>query len=69
MIKSNFKRNFHKKKINIIELLDNDKISKDYFQNNKCQRRTKFLEIQPFKLKKDLESFNEIKNFTFFKLG
>ena len=68
VIKSNFvKEIFTKKKINIIELLDNDKISKDYFfKTISVKEGQSFWKFNPFKLKKDLESFNEIKNFTFF---
>ena len=55
------------KKINIIELIDNDKISKDYFfKKISIKEGQSFWKFNPFKLKKDLENFNEIKNFTFY---
>ena len=58
---------FKKKKINIIELINNDKISKDYFfKQISIKEGQSFWKFNPFKLKKDLENFNEIKNFTFY---
>ena len=67
VIKSNeIKEIFKKKKINIIELINNDKISKDYFfKKISVKEGQSFWKFNPFKLKKDLENFNEIKNFTF----
>ena len=57
---------FKKKKINIIELINNDKISKDYFfKKISIKEGQSFWKFNPFKLKKDLENFNEIKSFTF----
>jgi len=57
---------FKKKKIRIIELINNDKISKDYFfKKISVKEGQSFWKFNPFKLKKDLENFNEIKNFTF----
>ena len=56
-----------KKKITIIELINNDKISKDYFfKKISVKEGQSFWKFNPFKLKKDLENFNEIKNFTFY---
>ena len=68
IIKSNLVNGiFIKKKINVIELINNDKISKDYFFNKiTVKEGQSFWKFNPFKLKKDLENFNEIKNFTFF---
>ena len=68
VIKSNdIKEIFKKKKINIIELINNDKISKDYFfKKISIKEGQSFWKFNPFKLKKDLENFNEIKNFTFY---
>ena len=58
---------FHKKKINVIELINNDKISQDYlYKKISIKEGQSFWKFNPFKLKKDLENFNEIKNFTFF---
>ena len=58
---------FKKKKINIIELINYDKISKDYFfKKISIKEGQSFWKFNPFKLKKDLENFNEIKNFTFY---
>ena len=55
------------KKIKIIELINNDKISKDYFfKQISIKEGQSFWKFNPFKLKKDLENFNEIKNFTFY---
>ena len=67
VIKSNeIKEIFKKKKINIIELINNDKISKDYFfKKISIKEGQSFWKFNPFKLKKDLENFNEIKSFTF----
>ena len=67
VIKSNdTKEMFKKKKISIIELIHNDKISKDYFLKQiSVKEGQSFWKFNPFKLKKDLENFNEIKNFTF----
>ena len=60
-------KKFSKKKINIIELINNDKISKDYFfKKISIKEGQSFWKFNPFKLKKDLENFNEIKNFTFY---
>ncbi len=68
VIKNNdIKKIFKKKKINIIELINNDKISKDYFfKQISIKEGQSFWKFNPFKLKKDLENFNEIKNFTFY---
>ena len=68
VIKNNdIKKIFKKKKINIIELTNNDKISKDYFfKQISIKEGQSFWKFNPFKLKKDLENFNEIKNFTFY---
>ena len=68
VIKNNdIKKIFKKKKINIIELINNDKISKDYFfKKISIKEGQSFWKFNPFKLKKDLENFNEIKNFTFY---
>ena len=68
VIKSNdIKEIFKKKKIKIIELINNDKISKDYFfKKISVKEGQSFWKFNPFKLKKDLENFNEIKNFTFY---
>ena len=68
VIKSNDIREvFKKKKIKIIELINNDKISKDYFfKKISVKEGQSFWKFNPFKLKKDLENFNEIKNFTFY---
>ena len=66
VIKSNDTKEIFKKKINIIELIDNDKISKDYFfKKISIKEGQSFWKFNPFKLKKDLENFNEIKNFSF----
>ena len=67
VIKNNeIKEIFKKKKINIIELINNDKISKDYFfKKISVKEGQSFWKFNPFKLKKDLENFNEINNFTF----
>ena len=67
IIKNNdIKEIFKKKKIKIIELINNDKISKDYFfKKISVKEGQSFWKFNPFKLKKDLENFNEIKNFTF----
>ena len=67
VIKSNdTKEMFKKKKISIIELIHNDKISKDYFfKQISVKEGQSFWKFNPFKLKKDLENFNEIKNFSF----
>ena len=57
---------FKKKKINIIELINYDKISKDYFfKKISIKEGQSFWKFNPFKLKRDLENFNEIKSFTF----
>ena len=54
------------KKIKIIELINNDKISKDYFfKKISIKEGQSFWKFNPFKLKKDLENFDEIKSFTF----
>ena len=68
VIKSNLvKEIFKKKKINSIELINNDKITKDYlFKKISVKEGQSFWKFNPFKLKKDLESIDEIKNFTFF---
>ena len=68
VIKSNdIKEIFKKKKIKIIELINNDKISKDYFfKKISLKEGQSFWRFNPFKLKNDLENFNEIKNFTFY---
>ncbi len=67
VIKSNDTKEIFKKKINIIELIDNDKISKDYFfKKISIKEGQSFWKFNPFKLKKDLENFNEINNFTFY---
>ena len=64
---SDIKEIFKKKKIKIIELINNDKISKDYFfKKISVKEGQSFWKFNPFKLKKDLENFNEIKNFTFY---
>ena len=67
-IKNNYiKEIFKKKKINIIELINNDKISKDYFfEKISIKEGQSFWKFNPFKLKKDLENFYEIENFTFY---
>ena len=67
VIKSNhIKEILKKKKIKIIELINNDKISKDYFfKKISIKEGQSFWKFNPFKLKKDLENFNEIKSFTF----
>ncbi len=67
VIKSNdVKKIFMKKKIKIIELINYEKISQDYFfKKISVKQGQSFWKFNPFKLKKDLESFNEIKNFTF----
>ena len=58
---------FKEKKIKVIELINNDKISKDYFFNKiSVKEGQSFWKFNPLKLKKDLENFNEIKNFTFY---
>ena len=57
---------FKKKKIKIIELINYDKISKDYFfKKISIKQGQSFWKFNPFKLKKDLENFDEIKSFTF----
>ena len=68
VIKSNdIKEIFKKKKIKVIELINNDRISKDYFfKKISVKEGQSFWKFNPFKLKKDLEKFNEIKNFTFY---
>ena len=68
VIKSNLVEEiFKKKKINTIELINNDKITKDYlFKKISVKEGQSFWKFNPFKLKKDLESIDEIKNFTFF---
>ena len=67
VIRSNDTKEIFKKKINIIELIDNDKISKDYFfKKISIKEGQSFWKFNPFQLKKDLENFNEIKNFTFY---
>ena len=67
VIKNNYiKEIFKEKKIKVIELINNDKISKDYFFNKiSVKEGQSFWKFNPFKLKKDLENLNEIKNFTF----
>ena len=67
VIKNNYiKEIFREKKIKIIELINNDKISKDYFfKKISVKEGQSFWKFNPFKLKKDLENFNEIKNFSF----
>ena len=58
---------FDKKKIHIIELKNNNKISKDYFfEKISVKKGQNFWKFNPFKLRKDLENFNEIKNFNFY---
>ena len=58
---------FTKKKINVIELINNDKISKDYFfEKISIKEGQNFWKFNPFKLQKDLENLNEIKNFNFY---
>ena len=58
---------FDKKKIHIIELKNNKKISKDYFfEKISVKKGQNFWKFNPFKLRKDLENFNEIKNFNFY---
>ena len=66
-IKSNdIKEIFKKKKIKIIELINNDKISKDYFfRKISVKEGQSFWKFNPLKLKKDLQNFNEIKKFSF----
>ncbi len=68
VINSNFaKEIFNQKKINIIELINNNKISKDYFfKHISVKEGQSFWKFNPFKLQKDLENFNEIKNFNFY---
>ena len=68
IIKNNdIKEIFKKKKIKIIELINNDKISKDYFfKKISVKEGQSFWKFNPFKLKKDLENLNEIKNYTFY---
>ena len=68
VIKSNFvKEIVTQKKINIIKLINNDQISKDYFfKKISIKEGQSFWKFNPFKLKKDLENFYEIKNFTFY---
>ena len=64
---SDIKEIFKKKKIKIIELINNDKISKDYFfKKISVKEGQSFWKFNPFKLKKDLENLNEIKNYTFY---
>ena len=58
---------FNKKKIYIIELKNNNKISKDYFfEKISVKKGQNFWKFNPFKLQKDLENFDEIKNFNFY---
>ncbi len=65
--KNDLKEIFKKKKITVIELINNDKISKDYlFKKISVKEGQSFWKFNPFKLKKDLENLNEIKNFTFY---
>ena len=68
VIKSNeIKEILQKKKIKIIELINNDKISEDYFfKKISVKEGQSFWKFNPFELKKDLENFNEIKNFNFY---
>ena len=68
VIKNNYiKEIFKEKKIKIIELINNDKISKDYFfKKISVKEGQSFWKFNPFKLKKDLENLNEIKNYTFY---
>jgi len=68
LIKSDIaKEIFTKKKINVIELIDNNKISKSYFfEKISIKEGQNFWKFNPFKLRKDLENFNEIKNFNFY---
>ena len=68
VIKNNYiKEIFKEKKIKVIELINNDKISKDYFfKKISVKEGQSFWKFNPFQLKKDLENFNEIKNFTFY---
>ena len=68
VINSNLaKEIFNQKKINIIELINNNKISKDYFfKHISVKEGQNFWKFNPFKLRKDLENFNEIKNFNFY---
>ena len=68
VIKNNYiKEIFKEKKIKVIELINNDKISKDYFFNKiSVKEGQSFWKFNPFKLKKDLENLNEIKNYTFY---
>ena len=68
VIKSNdIKEIFKKKKIKVIELINNDRISKDYFfKKISVKEGQSFWKFNPFELKKDLENFNEIKNFNFY---
>ena len=67
VIESNDINEIFKKKINIIKLIDNDQISKDYFfKKISIKEGQSFWKFNPFKLKKDLENFNEINNFTFY---
>ena len=68
VIKNNYiKEIFKEKKIKVIELINNDKISKDYFFNKiSVKEGQSFWKFNPFKLKKDLENFNEIENFSFY---
>jgi len=57
---------FNKKKIYIIELKNNNKISEDYFFSKiSVKKGQNFWKFNPFKLQKDLENLNEIKNFNF----
>ncbi len=67
LIKSNpFVEILEKKKINVIELINHNKISKDYFYEKlSIKEGHSFWRFNPFKLKRDLENFNEIKNFSF----
>ncbi len=67
VVSSNFiKEIFNKKKINVIELINNEKISRDYFfENISVKEGQNFWKFNPFKLQEDLENFNEIKNFNF----
>ena len=50
---------FKKKKIKVIELINNNKISEDYFYEKiSVKEGQSFWKFNPFKLKKDLEKFN-----------
>ena len=64
---SDIKEIFPPKKIKIIELINNEKISEDYlFKKISVKEGQSFWKFNPFKLKKDLENLNEIKNYTFY---